>query len=459
MTTPDGMPLSFGLSDDQNLVEWQRHYHLDDEPIAEGLTSQVDPIFADLLDVAVAVYVSDRMTPRRPKYKPKDGRYWGRSMRLKVAVRERSKWIEPSTDAALRRLLGWLTDDRWEIEFVAGPKIRRISETQTRLFVDALDRPMQVALFSGGLDSLLGAAADARESDGELVLVGAGTHSRMIGKQRELVRGLEGLVSRKIRSVIVPINLTAEGKAMGSGQESSQRSRGFVFLSLGAAVANAAGGNELRVHENGPGALNLPLTLAQRGSMNTRAARPETLALMSDLVTRLTGQAFEVRNPAFWATKAEMCLKASPEIHDLMTHSVTCDGALTRREKTPLCGTCTSCLLRRQALLASDLDHVDGADLARMNGDGLAARRENANPMVLAMLQQARQINLAVSADDPWGALLARFPELGAARRSLGVEPSMVVDLLARYAADWKRLRYPLTREFLGSPPRGGYGA
>lgn len=457
MTTQDGVALSFGLDDGPNLVEWERHYHLDDEPIAAGLTSQVDPIFADLLDVAVAVYVSDRITPRRPKYKPKDGRYWRRSMRIKVAVRERSRWVEPATAEALVRLLGWLTDDLWEIEFVAGPKIRRTSETQTRLFLDVPDHPTQIALFSGGLDSLLGAAADAREPDGELVLVGAGTHSRMIGKQRELVRGLQGLVPRRIRSVIVPINLTAAGRAMGSGQESSQRSRGFVFMSLGAAVANAAGQNELRVHENGPGALNLPLTLGQRGSMNTRAARPETLVLMSDLVAQLTSRPFAVHNPAFWTTKAEMCAVASPSLHELMKRSVTCDGALTRREKTPLCGTCTSCLLRRQALLASGLDEVDRADLERMIGDGLAAQRENADPMVLAMLQQARQISRAVDEAKPWDALLIRFPELGGARRALGIEPSKMVDLLSRYAENWKRVGYPLTREFLESSRGGRY--
>jgi hypothetical protein len=274
MTLSEDSPITFGLDEGQNLVEWQRHYHLDDEPIAAGLTHQVDPVFADLLDLAVAVYVSDRMTPRRPKYKPMDGKYWRRTMRIKVAVRERSKWAEPECSALLHRLLRWLTDDLWEVEFLSAPSARRASETQGRLFLDPPSDPTDVALFSGGLDSLLGAVSDAESGTGELVLVGAGTQSRMIGKQRELVRELQHSMPRRIRSVIVPVNLTAAGKALGLGQESSQRSRGFVFLALGAAVANAAGRDQLRVHENGPGALNLPLTAAQRGSMNTRAARP-----------------------------------------------------------------------------------------------------------------------------------------------------------------------------------------
>jgi hypothetical protein len=238
-------------------------------------------------------------------------------------------------------------------------------------------------------------------------------------------------------------------------EESSQRSRGFVFLSLGTAVAKAAGQSELRVHENGPGALNLPLTAAQRGSMNTRAARPETLQLMSQLISRLTQESFEIKNPAFWSTKAEMCAAAPSRFHDVMKMSVTCDGGLTRRAKTPLCGTCTSCLLRRQALLSSGLREIDRADLERMVGDGLSARRANASPMVLAMLQQIRQVDRAVHDDEPWAALLDRYPELGGVRRSLSARPEQIVDLLDRYSGEWARLNYAIVKEFMSQPKAG----
>jgi hypothetical protein len=112
--------------------------------------------------------------------------------------------------------------------------------------------------------------------------------------------------------------------------------------------------------------------------------------------------------------------------------------------------------LRRQALLASGHVSVDTVDLERMLGDGLAARRANADPMVLAMLQQVHQIHTALSGDEPWVALLDRFPELGSARRSLGAEPSQLVDLLGRYRDDWAKLNYPLVKEFLPATDRGG---
>ncbi len=444
--------LVFG-ADEDGLVDWQMHYKLDDEPIARNLAREVDPVFADLLDLAVAVYVTDRLTPRRPKFAPKDGTHWRRSLRLRVAVREYGFWTDPETTDLVHQLLGWLTDDVWAIEFVANLASRRDSETQSRLFVDPPAQPTQTVLFSGGLDSLLGAASDGLDPEGELILVSAGTHPRMKGKQAELARGLRELTSRRIRQVIIPVGLTKAGKEFVEDRrgEESQRSRGFVFLSFGAAVAHAAGCDELRVHENGPGALNLPLTPGQQGSMNTRAARPETLAMMEALIARLAGHSFRIVNPAFWLTKAEMCEQAVPGLLPLMVSSVTCDMGMTRRTKTdPLCGVCTSCLLRRQALLASGLKAVDEADLDRMPGDGLAASRSQANPMILAMLEQAREIKRALADPDPWRALTARYPELGRARRAFDGEPRQFTNLFSRYIDDWQRLGYPLTKEFVG---------
>lgn len=458
MSVNAGTTLSFGLENEENFVSWQQHYRLDGEKISASLAKRLDPLFADLIDLATAVYVSDRLILRRPYRRKKDGTHWRRPMHLRVAMRELERWADPKASEQLHRLLGWLTDDDWRIEFLPCPG-GATDDTQERLFDDLPANPAQVALFSGGLDSLLGAAADAGGAHGELVLVGAGSQTRMIHRQRQLIDDLSEQMPRSLRSIIVPVGLTAAGKELGSDrrEESSQRSRGFVFLSLGIAVAKAAGCDELRVHENGPGALNLPLTAAQQGSMNTRAARPETLAMMSELIRTLTGEPFRVHNPAFFSTKAEMCANAPSALGELIASSVSCDGGFTRRNKeAPLCGVCTSCLLRRQALLAGGLPDVDAADVEKMPGDGLAASRANANPMVLAMLNQARQLDRALSSDRPWEALLRRFPELGDARRALDVTPEQIFELLSRYVSDWRVVDYSLIREFL---PRAGSGA
>ncbi len=446
--------MNFGLSGPGELVEWQTHYHLDDKRIADGLAAHVDPIYADLLDVAVAAYVADRVSPRRPKGKRDNGSFWRRRLNLRVAVRRPELWNEPDTYSLVHRLLEWLTDDHWQIEFSSPAEPRPQAGAQGRLFDERPDRPTQVMLFSGGLDSLLGAAADASDPKGELILVAAGTQTAMRARQRELAAAISDRLPRRVRLIVVPVGLTAAGRILADGrEEQSQRTRGFVFLSLGAAVAGAAGHDELRVHENGPGALNLPLTPGQQGSMNTRAARPETLVLMQELISRLCGSPFRIVNPAFLLTKGQMCERAPAATIDLLARSVSCDGGFTRRiAGGRLCGTCTSCLLRRQALLAAGLTQVDQSDLEQMPGDGLAAGRRYASPMVLAMLQQAAEIDHAVTSEDAWSALVDRFPELPSARRALGASPGDLADLLGRYAADWRSLPQQLIAEFLPHP-------
>jgi hypothetical protein len=441
--------LSFGAKEAGGLIAWQQHFQLDERTISSGLGTHLDPVAADLLDVAVAAYVGDRICPRRPEGARSNGEWWRRSIPMRLALREPARWNESGAAATLHELLSWLTDDEWRIELVGGSPARP-TPPQDSLFADLLADPVDVALFSGGLDSLLGADLDARQH-GDLILVAAGTNGRMIGLQRDLARGLATVGPRRVRLLSTPVFLTAAGKTrLGRRGESSQRSRGLVFAALGAAVAHTVGAPALRIHENGPGALNLPLTPGQFGSMNTRAARPETLLLLGRMLTQLFGAPFEVVNPAFWKTKAQMVRNARPEIDPLILASVSCDSGLTRRvAKGQLCGTCTSCLLRRQALLAARRVDLDVSDLRRMEGDSLKGLRDHANPMVLAMLSQAADLAGALGSADPWSALVDLFPECGSARRALDARPADLIGLFERYVSDWRQVPRPLVRDLV----------
>lgn len=443
--------LSFGGGDEDHLVLWQEHYRLDDLQIANGLGRRLQARESDLLDLAVAVYVTDRLCPRRPKGARDDGRWWSRRLPVRVALRDPAFWQDSEVDRLLHALLGWLTDDEWEIEVVGSPRDRRWAETQERLFSVTPAAPAQVGLFSGGLDSLLGAATDAGAPDGELILVSAGTHRRLRNLQATLSKGLATVASRTVRSLIVPVGLTAAGSRLGAGDgEQSQRTRGFLFLAFGSVVADAAGVDELRVYENGVGALNLPLTNAQRGAMNTRAMRPETLRSMGELIGRMRDRPFTIANPSFFRTKAEMCASAPSALEPLMRLSVSCDTGLTyRASSVPLCGQCTSCLLRRQALLAGGCSEVDSGDLEQMRGDVLRAPPRRAAPELVWMLNQAAVIERALQTVAPWESLVAEFPSLAKARRALGCSPGKLVDLLSRYVADWRALPAPVVEFFL----------
>ena len=445
--------LNFGARMGAQLVDWQEHFRLDDTPISKGLGTHVPAEVADLLDIAVAVYVTDRLRRRRPPSAVDDGTHWSRQLSVQIAVRKPEIWTSAAVSSRLHQLLIWLTDDDWDIRFAGDPRFPRNSETQGTLFSDPPDEPIAVGLMSGGLDSALGALRDASEREGELLLVAARSHSRLDRCQRRVTSELGAVGARRTRLFSIPIGLTAAGRALVDGrEESTQRTRGFVFLALGIAAAATAGVNELRVYENGPGALNLALSPAQRGSMSTRAMRPETLLGMQELAELALGKSFSIVNPDFWMTKRELCAAAPPQAADLIAASVSCDNGHTRRDhEHPLCGSCTSCLLRRQSLIASGWADIDQLELARMPGDALGAIGRYASSGVKLMLGQVVGFEAALSESDPWAALVRRQPDLARARRALKCDPTPLVDLLARYCADWRAVDRSAVQQLLGA--------
>src|SRR5207248_1931665 len=143
---------------------------------------------------------------------------------------------------------------------------------QAHLFASPRTPETAVALFSGGLDSLAGLGRDL-QAGRPLVLVSGATTGRISSVQANLLSAVATSLHRALPSVIVPFSLIA---APTPG-ERSQRSRGFMFLVLGFATAITAGLRQLRVYENGVGAINLPYLESQVGTHSTRAMHPLTL--------------------------------------------------------------------------------------------------------------------------------------------------------------------------------------
>src|SRR5207249_10165013 len=100
----------------------------------------------------------------------------------------------------------------------------------------------------------------------------------------------------------------------------------------------------------GVGASNLPYTNGQLGAQSTRAMHPTALALIQDVVNRVSARSFALELQNLYTTKGELCRTlAHSEFEDLATVTVSCDSTL-RVPGPKQCGVCTSCLLRRQAL-------------------------------------------------------------------------------------------------------------
>lgn len=422
------------------------HTYVEDLPMATAFGDVVPPMCADLVDVAVAVYVADRLCRRHPLRAPRSERLWQRRMHLEVPVRAPDRW-NTGVGESLAELLGYLTDDLWTLSFVPRrPEAARPSEAQGALFREPPPPPASAALFSGGLDSLAGLVVRLTEQPAETLVVFSGRTNKRIGSpQRALLHALAQAFPRRIRTVAVRFGLDRRQRGAYDREEPSQRTRGFVFQSFGAVMARMAGLDHLHVYENGVGAINLPYTDAQLGTQATRATHPVTLRLMSALLARVFDSPFKVALPYAFATKGELCVALREAgLGHLARQSVSCDGFPQRVKHAAQCGVCPPCLLRRQSLHHAGLFEADPRELYRhdvYDASGPDARERRFSLRVMG--GQVHHLRQALGMAQPWEAVAARYPELDEAAYALAYpdDPAAVREALVamyrRYCDEW----------------------
>ena len=438
-------------------VESCNRNYIDDWPIAQAFATSLPPVFSDLADIALAVHVADRLCRRNKKGAHDHYLNWTRQISVSLPLREPERWQDQLLTSRLSELLWFLTEDEWSFHFRDRCVEGRPSETANFLSPMPPQPPVTTALFSGGLDSFVGLSEELdRRPHGSLVLFSATTNSRCLQRRREFVQDIRRLGGDNIIHVAVPLGLRQRDQESET-DEPSQRSRGFVFQVLGAVTALMAGAKELYVYENGVGAISLPYTAAQLGAHNTRATNPLFLTRMSEFVSTVVGHQFEVRNPYLFRTKGKMCeaLRDS-QLQDLIGRTGSCDGfPLLRWANKDHCGYCTSCLLRRQALLAAGLEVAEPAarylhDLMAPLPTAIDSHKHRKHQERLwpwqAMDHQVGLLQRALAMPEPWPALSRAYPqlfEIAEAQKSLGKPPLLVqsglVNLYRRYCEEWQR--------------------
>lgn len=410
--TPDAFVRAGCATPSEPALRHRQSVVVRDSALTRVAHEPLPPLLADWLDVAMAVYAADRRT-RRPKQSADGLLPWRRRLTVTVPVRRMGVWTSPGVIGALTELLAFLTEDEWQFDFVSRDASARSSEAQPFLFSAPTDRPLAVALLSGGLDSFAGIAAHiAAHPDEQHVLVSAATNTRLAAAQRRQARALGTLATVESHHVVVGFHLAKSDDRLTG--ERTQRTRGFVFLTLGCIAALLGRARELNVFENGIGAINLPLDATHIGAQASRGVHPLTLLRMESFVEALTGEAFTISNPSLFATKAEMC--ASPAVYSLRDHirsTYSCDGFPGRRSRYPQCGKCTSCVLRRLSLERARLAAYDptvGFEHDIFSGAHVT-RRTLIQPFE-AMQWQAGVIGQCVGDRQPWRALVEHFPDL-----------------------------------------------
>jgi 7-cyano-7-deazaguanine synthase in queuosine biosynthesis len=444
------------------ILDAQRYY-LDDSRLVSpyGYTNPL--VVADLLDVAAAVMWADRRSPRPRNYgRFRQLRGWVRHFDIILGVRVPEVWNHPPVKEHIEQLLGWLTEDTWQISFV-HQTVRRLSDIRPTLFssppTDAL-----VVLYSGGLDSLAGVVKLLNVYPEKSVMLLSVVSPRLSGILKDQTAELQGIFGQeRVQCTLLPFHLLHD--APRRGEEQSQRARGFLFLSFGVAEAFAYNASRVISCENGVGMLNLPFNKRQLGTQHTRAMHPRTIVEMSELLSLLGLTAVRCEAPYLALTKAEVCGELREAgLGSLCVSTISCDSFPLRIPPNPRaperewhCGECTSCLLRRQAIFAAHLEAYDPSFLYQYDVCSPPSGSENRKLEPLKMmLDQVALIKSACNSFKPELNLLLTFPELLTARLAVEQDPNVFglpqridsmevfVRLFRQYAEEWDLFPYQL---------------
>ena len=285
---------------------------------------------------------------------------WTREIRLVVPVSDVSRWV--AAEPNLRRMLNFLTGDKWTILFRPRPQrfFNIIPDAPPQLIPPAFD---DIALFSGGLDSLIG-AIDALEAGRTPLLVshaGEGAVSKAQGDVFDALKvQYNGSAFDRLRLWMdFPKNLVH-----GSSTEDTTRGRSFLFFAAGVFAGTGLRRQfTLKVPENGLIAVNVPLDPLRLGALSTRTTHPFYIARWNDVLTSL-GISGRIENPYWDKTKGEMVRECGNRtlLRSIAADSLSCASPTKGRWQglpTQHCGFCLPCLIRRAALAVGLRPHRD----------------------------------------------------------------------------------------------------
>jgi hypothetical protein len=244
-------------------------------------------------------------------------------------------------------------------------------------------------LFSGGLDSLAGAVQEAIFDKRNVCLVNHRSTGKLSPRHRALVKQLSDKVPA-VPPLHIPVRINKKKRL---GREYTQRTRSFLYATLGATVASMFGLNRIRFYENGVVSLNLPLSGQVVGARATRTTHPRTLRAFETLLSAVAGRKFAVENKFLWNTKTDVVrLIGDAGCGPLIKHSSSCTRTWESTILHPHCGVCSQCIDRRFAVLAAGQQENDPAEKYKV--DLLTGERVAGDPrtMLAAFVETANEI-------------------------------------------------------------------
>ena len=300
----------------------------------------------DLLHISLAVYAADRLTLRSYAHDA-----WSRTFVLYVPVLNIDIWR--NNEELLNRTLSFLSGDKWRFVFRARQytdleKLHKRKWEKSKQSVRDYD---QVCMFSGGLDSFVGAIDLLQEKTKRPLFVshyggGKGTKEYQDRLKEKFIAHF-GLDSSDF------VQFYAKAVA---GVEDTTRTRSFMFFSHAIALATALGKEvNLIIPENGLISLNIPLTYSRLGTSSTRTTHPHYMSLFQELLTNV-GISVHMSNPYQFKTKGEMLIDCQDQdfMRANLCNTMSCShpdiGRMSGEREAKHCGYCLPCVVRLAAI-------------------------------------------------------------------------------------------------------------
>ncbi len=285
----------------------------------------------DFLSFALSVIAADSFVKRADA-----ADRWTREIGLTVELLNPSPWEQIS--GQLEQTLRFLTGDIWQLKFET--RGAPIPSLKTLRWKDAACDC--VCLFSGGLDSFIGALDLTAE--GRTPYLVSCAYPKDAEKQDLLVGQLGIKKDRHFSANPDP--------RWEHDNDTSMRARSFLFLALGVLIASTIRSKETKIvdmylPENGFISLNVPLTDRRIGTLTTRTTHPHFIARIEQMLSAVELN-IRIVNPYQFKTKGEMIggCKEPALLKKLSAGTVSC-GKWKRTSRQ--CGRCLPCLIRRAA--------------------------------------------------------------------------------------------------------------
>lgn len=296
----------------------------------------------DVIIIGLMVYIADMKISRRKQSQDS----WSREITLEIPVFD-ERWTQ--YQYTLERMLKFLTGDFWSLEFTK----REIEFAARDKESERTDEYGLASLFSGGMDSLIGAINLMEQKQPTLFVSHAGE-----GRVRSWQTNLLSIIDENYKDVphtnaylwtsLTDIELPHADKDM------NQRSRSFLFIAIAIfAMTGTKKCLELHMPENGLIALNVPLDSTRIGSHSTRTTHPFYLGLWNEIARGIFG--ISITNTYWNKTKGEMAVECLNKdiLKMAIGKSYSCSSVNSVQIRSGLsqhCGHCLPCIIRRAAI-------------------------------------------------------------------------------------------------------------